>query len=79
MSGFTCKQAVESLREYLDGDVAGDLRAKLEAHLGGCTPCVEFLKSYERTPKLCKGALAAKMPQEFAEKLTDFLKSHLKK
>jgi anti-sigma factor RsiW len=80
MSGPTCKESIALMLEYLDGGLGDDLRAKLEEHLGDCTPCEEFLASYRATPSLCKKALLArKMPEAVAQKLTDFLRKELKR
>ncbi|MDP1826480.1 MAG: zf-HC2 domain-containing protein [Archangium sp.] len=75
----TCKDSVELLLEYLDGELTDELRAKLEAHLGGCSPCEDFLKGYKATPGLCRKALAREIPKEVAVKLTDFLRSEMAK
>ena len=75
----TCKDSVELLLEYLDGELTPELRSKLEAHLGGCTPCEDFLKSYSATPAICRKALARDVPREVAAKLTDFLRREMGK
>jgi anti-sigma factor RsiW len=75
----TCRETIDLLLEYLDGGLGADVRSKLEAHLGGCTPCEEFLATYKETPALCKRALVTRMPAEFAGKLTDFLRREIKK
>ena len=75
----TCKDSVELLLEYLDGDLSGELTAKLEAHLGGCAPCEDFMKSYKATPALCRKALAREVPKDVAARLTDFLRRELAK
>ena len=75
----TCKDSVELLLEYLDGELTPELRRKLEEHLGGCTPCEDFLKSYSATPAICRKALAREVPKEVAAKLTDFLRREMGK
>ncbi len=79
MSHSTCKHTIERMLEYLDGELTADLRAKLEEHLGGCSPCEDFLKSYQATPGLCRKALASTIPEEVASKLTAFLRCEMKK
>lgn len=79
MTSSTCKDSIELLLEYLDGELNGELRARLEEHLGGCSPCEDFLKSYKATPTLCRKALAREMPREVAAKLTDFLRAEMAK
>ena len=79
MSGPTCKESVALMLEYLDGALTEDLLVKLKEHLGGCTPCEEFLASYRATPQLCRKALARKRPDAVANKLTEFLRKELKR
>ncbi len=79
MSGTSCKDSIALLLEYLDGNLSDEVRARLATHLGDCTPCEEFLRSYRATPGLCKKALVARVPKSVADKLTSFLKEELKK
>lgn len=79
MSGPTCKESIALMLEYLDGALTDELLTKLKEHLGGCTPCEEFLASYRATPQLCRKALARKMPDAVASKLTEFLRKELKR
>ena len=74
----TCKDAIDLLLSYLDGEMTAEVKAKLEEHLGSCNPCVEFLQSYKDTPSVCRKALETKMPSELANNLTDFLRSKFK-
>ncbi len=79
MSHATCKESIDLLLDFLEGELPGELRARLETHFGGCSPCEEFLKSYRATPVLCRKALAAEVPEEVASRLTDFLRAEMKK
>jgi anti-sigma factor RsiW len=72
--GTTCKDSIDLLLEYLDGELPADVRARLDEHLGGCSPCEEFLKTYRETSSLCRKALNRDMPKEIASKLHEFLK-----
>jgi anti-sigma factor RsiW len=74
---YTCQDSINLLLDYLDGEMAPELAAALREHLEGCEPCVEFLHSYEATPRLCRKALEARMPESVAERLTDFLRARL--
>jgi anti-sigma factor RsiW len=76
---YTCKDAIDLLLQYLDGDMPAETREHLEEHLGGCEPCESFLKTYKATTGLCRDALASKMPDALSQNLTAFLRSHLKK
>ncbi len=75
---YNCKDSINLLLEFLDGEMSADEAQHLKEHLRGCSPCVDFLRTYRATPGLCKKALAAKMPKEVSEKLTDYLRSKIK-
>ena len=72
----TCRDAIDVLRAFVDGDLDPSDRAQLQAHLDSCSPCVEFLESYRKTPGLCREALKAKMPDALADRLNAFLRKH---
>lgn len=72
----TCKDAIELLRAYLDGELPATDQQALEEHLGACAPCVDFVETYRQTPGLCKKALQAKMPKDLADSLSAFLRKH---
>jgi anti-sigma factor (TIGR02949 family) len=72
---FTCKDSVNLLMELLDGEMSAAEEGKLREHLEACPPCVDFLRTYRATSGLCRRALKSKMPQELADKLTDFLRA----
>jgi anti-sigma factor (TIGR02949 family) len=47
--GMSCKELVELVTDYLDGAMPDDDRARFEAHLALCPPCVEYLAQIEST------------------------------
>ena len=75
---YSCKDSIHRLLDFLDGDLSPEEEQRLQEHLGGCPPCVDFVKSYRATPALCKRALAARMPEELAHKLKGFLRDKMK-
>ncbi len=42
IAGLSCSQVLASLTEYLDGELAPDARAALEAHVSACEHCARF-------------------------------------
>lgn len=76
---FSCKDSIHLLLDFLDGEMTPEDQKHLEEHLAGCPPCVEFVRSYRATPGMCKKALARKMPEEVANKLSDFLRARIRK
>lgn len=71
---FSCKDCVDVLQSYLDGEMAPEDEAHLKSHLADCPPCVDFLETYKATPGLCRKALARQMPEELGQKLKAFLR-----
>jgi anti-sigma factor RsiW len=55
---LTCRELVEFLMAYDDGELAPPERAVFEAHLAECPDCVAYLDSYRRTVALGKRAFA---------------------
>jgi anti-sigma factor RsiW len=76
---FSCKDSINLLLEFLEGDMRPEDRKELEEHLHGCPPCEDFLKSYRATSGMCKKALVSRMPDELARKLSGFLRERIKK
>lgn len=76
---FTCKDSVDLLLEFLEGEMPEEQAKRLEEHLGACPPCVDFLRTYRATPTLCKRALQKQMPEELSQRLTEFLRQNCKK
>ncbi len=55
---MTCRDVVEFLMAYLDGELDAGARADFDRHLGECPACVAFVETYERTVRLGRAALA---------------------
>ena len=48
-SRMTCKELLEFLADYLDGELPHEQLDVLETHLDKCGPCVDYLESYRST------------------------------
>ncbi len=42
VGGMSCTQVLAVLSDYLDDELAADVRATVEAHLLGCDACTRF-------------------------------------
>jgi anti-sigma factor RsiW len=76
---YTCQDCIDLLLDYVDGELAGELRARLEAHLTGCQPCEDFLKTYSATTPVCRRVLAREMPETVSSRLHQFLRDEIGK
>lgn len=56
---LTCKQLIDFLDGYVDGDLSPDERAEFDRHLALCPPCVAYLDGYRETVRLGRSALAS--------------------
>lgn len=52
----TCKEVIEYLMSYLEGELSPAEREVFEQHLAACPPCVAYLHTYEATIKAGKEA-----------------------
>ncbi len=52
---MTCKEAVDFLADYLEGNLTWRQRFVFELHLMLCRNCRAYLESYSRTVKIAKG------------------------
>ncbi len=51
---MTCREFVEVLMAYLDGDLAPGQRSVFEEHIGACPPCLTYMDTYKETVALGK-------------------------
>lgn len=49
---ITCRELIEFLDRYVDGDLPPFMAVKFEEHLEVCVACVEYLHSYRETIRL---------------------------
>jgi len=53
---MTCRELIDFLMDYRAGALPEAQCASFEAHLELCPPCVDYLRTYEETVRLGKGA-----------------------
>ncbi len=51
---LTCRQFIEFLDGYIEGELAPAVRAEFERHFTACSPCKCYLKTYRDTIKLAR-------------------------
>ena len=55
---MNCRECAEFLADYLEGELAEDVRTTFERHLGRCPNCVSYLEQYKTTIRAGKTAFA---------------------
>ena len=61
---MTCREFVEFLDRFVNGDLSPDEAAEFERHLAVCASCVRYLESYRQTIRLAREALAGHGDQD---------------
>lgn len=70
----TCKEIIDLLNLYVDGELEERARAAFDKHFALCPPCVDFLANYTKAIEL--GAAAAR--KESASELPCSVQEHLR-
>jgi anti-sigma factor RsiW len=68
----TCREFVDFILSYLEGELDEPQRAAFDYHLSGCRNCVRYLDHYRRTLDAERAAFAdedAPVPDEVPEAL----------
>jgi anti-sigma factor RsiW len=52
---MTCREFVDFLMSYLDGELDRGARDVFEAHLGNCEACVQYMKGYQDSIDMGRG------------------------
>ncbi len=79
---ITCRELIEFLHLYLDGELPQDRAAEFERHLSVCDSCVNYLKTYREAIALGKAACRdwdAPAEKEFPEELVGAVLSALRR
>ncbi len=57
VAGLSCGQVLAKLSDYLDGELPGDERVRIEEHLRGCEGCAQFGGEFRATVRALKAHL----------------------
>lgn len=77
MSGESCRQALERVYEYIDGELSAADAATIKAHFERCKACypvLEFCQSFQDAMERAANCQCC-APQELKSKIKDLLKS----
>jgi anti-sigma factor RsiW len=51
-AGITCREVVELLNDYLEGELPDPERIRVQEHLAGCEGCTTILDEFRETIRL---------------------------
>ena len=75
MRQIVCVSGVELLMEYMEGALAPDVRAAIEAHVATCPRCEAFIASYREMPRIVRNATTIQMPADLEASLLAALRA----
>ncbi len=69
-----CKECLDMLSEYLDGDLDAKASADLDEHFQDCPPCIAFLNTFKTSTSLCRETLRqVDVPEVVQKKMKEFI------
>ena len=72
--GPSCREMVEHLSDYLDGELDAQLREMIERHQGECPPCQAFVRTLSRTVEMIRDDRRAPLPPHLRDALARALR-----
>lgn len=69
---MTCREFVDFLMRYLDGELGPEQSATFRQHMEACPPCVHYLETYRETIRLGREVCVepdGPVPKEVPEEL----------
>jgi anti-sigma factor RsiW len=71
---MTCREMVEHLSAYLDGELDTALRAMIDAHEGECPPCRAFVRTLAATVAAVRALPREPLPPKMKANLAEALR-----
>ena len=66
---ISCVEVWREISNYVDDDVAPELRARMEAHFKSCTHCKAVLDGTQNVVKLVADGVEYDLPSGFSDRL----------
>ncbi len=66
---ITCKEIVELLMAYCDGELPKEYCDLICQHIRLCDPCNNYMQSYQITIKICRDLPMAPVPDHLMDRL----------
>jgi anti-sigma factor RsiW len=66
---LVCREVVELISDYIEGELPRPTRRRLESHLRGCEHCSEYLAQMRTTIRITGGLRTSDLPPEVRDEL----------
>ena len=74
----TCKDVIDLLSDYLDGDLSRETHRDFEAHMRDCAACIDFLEGLRATQSRVRNLRCDDIPDDVHRALRSFLEREIK-
>ncbi|GAB4236783.1 MAG: hypothetical protein Kow00109_10430 [Acidobacteriota bacterium] len=76
---FKCQECVDLLTDYLEGLLDSDVRERFEDHMAACAPCINFLKTFEKSTQMLQQLREqqVEVPADVQQRIKSFLRQEL--
>ncbi len=76
---YKCQECVDLLTDYLEGNLDREIQKKLDDHLAGCAPCINFVKTFRRSADMTRllREQQVAVPLDVQQRLKSFLKQEV--
>ncbi len=66
---YSCEDVLRELGNYLDDELASEVRAQLESHLSHCKTCQVLYDSARKTLRIVTDSASFEVPEAVSERL----------
>ena len=76
---FNCQECIDLLTDYREDTLDADVKLRLDDHLSACAPCINFVKTYEKSANMTHLLREQRVdvPSEVQDRLKSFLKNEV--
>lgn len=75
---YSCEDVLAELGNYLDDEVAAEVRVQLELHIAHCKTCTAIYDSSRKTLKIVTDSSSFELPDRLSEKLVSKVMSKIR-
>jgi predicted anti-sigma-YlaC factor YlaD len=76
---ISCDEFMAAFGDYLEGDIAAEVRNQLESHLGHCRTCQVIYDSSRKTLKIVTESGSFDFPEAAAKPIRDKIMNRIRK
>ena len=75
---ISCLEVWREISNYIDNDIAPELRARIEHHVKNCKHCTAILEGTSNTVRLLADDASFELPSGFSQRLQQRIATELK-